>query len=116
MKGFFFYKRINMNTLCRHKDDGALDDFSSWSYPGPPDNLETWQFNHKQEVFVEQHPVITGARRGDLIRVLRYVEGNHGLEVRHFQMTLLHKSPSPTKEPSPTDEVLPTEEPSIDQK
>ena len=93
-----------MNTLCRHKDDSALDGFSSWSYPGPPDNLETWQFNHKQEVFVEQHPVITGARGGDLIRVLRYVGGHHGLQVRDFQMTILHKNPSPKEEDTPTDE------------
>ena len=93
-----------MNILCRHEDDGALDDFSSWSYPGPPDNLETWQFDHKQEVFVEQHPLITGARGGDLIRVLRYVGGHHGLQVRDFQMTILHKNPSPKEEDTPTDE------------
>ena len=44
----------------------------------------------KQEVLVEKHPVITGARRGDLIRVIRYVEDRHGLGVQSFQMTLLH--------------------------
>ena len=92
-----------MNILCRHKDDGTLDDFSSWSYPGPPDNLETWQFDHKQELFVEQHPLITGARRGDLIRVLRYAENRHNLEVRDFQMTLFHKNPLPTDEPLEAD-------------
>ena len=53
---------------------------------------------------MEQHPVITGARRGDLIRVMRYVEGRHGLEVRDFQMTLLHKNPLLTEEPMPADE------------
>ena len=42
---------------------------------------------------MEQHPVISGARRGDLIRVMRFVEERHRLEVRDFQMTLLHKSP-----------------------
>ena len=44
----------------------------------------------KQEVLVEKHPVITGARRGDLIRVIRFVEDRHGLGVQSFQMTLLH--------------------------
>ena len=47
----------------------------------------------KQEVFVEQHPVMTRARRGDLIRVIRYVKDTHGLVVKDFKMTLLHKSP-----------------------
>ena len=50
-----------------------------------PDHM--WQ---KQEVFVENHPVITRARRGDLIRVILYVENRHWLHVRAFQMTLLH--------------------------
>ena len=92
-------------------------DFDSWEYPGPPYNfrtykpdISTWQFDLKQEVFVEQHPLITRARRGDLIRVIRYVEDRHGLEVRDFQMTLLLKSPLTTEEPSPTDGLLPTEE------
>ena len=44
----------------------------------------------KQEVLVEKHPVITGARRGDLIRVIRFVEDRHDLGVQSFQMTLLH--------------------------
>ena len=57
----------------------------------------------KQEVLVEEHPVITEARRGDLIRVLRYVEGSHNLEVRDFQMTLFHKKPLPTDEPLDAD-------------
>ena len=48
---------------------------------------------------MEQHPLITRARRGDLIRVIRYVEDRHGLEVRDFQMTLLLKSPLTTGEP-----------------
>ena len=48
---------------------------------------------------MEEHPVITGARRGDMIRVMRYVEGHHGLEVRDFQMTLFHKNPLQTEEP-----------------
>ena len=85
-------------------------DFSSWHYPGPPENLATWEFDLKQEIFLEQHPVTTRARRGDLIRVIRYVEDRHGLEVRDFQMTLLLKSPLATGEPSPTDELSPTEE------
>ena len=51
----------------------------------------------------EQHPLITRARRGDLIRVVIYVEDRHGLEVRDCQMTLLHKSPLPTEEPLPTE-------------
>ena len=68
-----------MNIICRYKGDGALNDCSSWHHPGLPLHLETWQFDLKQEVFVEEHPVITGARRGDLIRVMRYVEGRHGI-------------------------------------
>ena len=52
---------------------------------------------------MEEHPVITEARRGDLIRVLRYVEGSHNLEVRDFQMTLFHKKPLPTDEPLEAD-------------
>ena len=81
----------NMNLLCRHEDDDPLDDFSSWRYPGCPDDLATWQFDLKQELVVEeQHPLITRARCGDLIRVMVYVEDRHGLEVRDCQMTLLH--------------------------
>ena len=49
---------------------------------------DRWQ---KQEVFVENHPVITRARRGDLIRVILYVEDRQWLHVRAFQMTLLHE-------------------------
>ena len=82
-----------MNIICRYKGDGALNDCSSWHHPGLPLHLETWQFDLKQEVFVEEHPVITGARRGDLIRVMRYVGQSERFEVRDFQMTLLHKSP-----------------------
>ena len=99
-----------MSFLCRHKDNEALDDFSSWYYPGPPHNLDTWQFDLKQEVVVEQqHPLITRAGRGDLIRVMIYVEDRHGLEVRDFQMTLLHKNPLPTEEPAPTEESKKTQ-------
>ena len=95
----------NMNLLCRHEDDVALDDFYSWQYPGPPDNLATWQFDLKQEVVVEeQHPLLTRARCGDLIRVMIYVEDRHGLEVRNCQMTLLHKSPLLTYQPTPTEQ------------
>ena len=113
----YLYKHIKTNILCRYRGDGAPDDFSRWCYPGPPHNLATWQFNLKCEIFVEQHPVITGARRGDLIRVMRYMEGRHGLEVRDFQMTLLHKNLLPIEEPMPADEpsqigdVSPTDEP-----
>ena len=53
-----------------------------------------------QEVIVEEHPVITQARNGDLIRVIRHVKGIGGigkyemgaLKVRAFRMTLQHKS------------------------
>ena len=56
-----------------------------------------WQ---NQEVIVEEHPVITQARNGDLIRVIRHVKGIGGigkyemgaLKVRAFRMTLQHKS------------------------
>ena len=58
---------------------------------------------------MEEHPVISGARRGDMIRVMRYVEGHYGLKVRDFQMTLFHKNPlqteEPKEEPLPADEV-----------
>ena len=59
---------------------------------------DKWQ---NQEVLLEQHPVISKAQRGDLIRVVRYVEGRHGrhgLHVRTFKMTLLLKNPSSEKE------------------
>ena len=70
---------------------------------------------------MEQHPVITWARHGDLIRVIRYVEDRHGLGVRSFQMTLLHKNttdeltlndddPLPTDEPWPSNKPLPTDD------
>ena len=52
-----------------------------------------------------------GACRGDLVRVMGYVEDRHGIEVRDFQMTLLFKSPLTTNESLPTDELLPPEEP-----
>ena len=61
-----------------------LDDFKHAAMA--PDDM--WR---KQEVFVENHPVITRARCGDLIRVIRYVKDRHGLHVRAFQMTLLHQ-------------------------
>ena len=67
-------------------------------------DCSTWQDNHKQEVLVKQHPLITTACRGDLIRVMIYVEDRHGLEVRDCQMTLLHKNPLPTEEPSATEQ------------
>merc|ERR1711971_1407014 len=70
----------------------------------------TWQDNHKQEFSVEQHSLTTGARRGDLIRVMIFVEGRYGLQVRDCQMTLLHKSPLPTDQPLPTEEHLSTDE------
>ena len=60
---------------------------------------------------MEQHPLITRARRGDLVRVMIYVEGRHGLQVWDCQMTLLHKNPLPTEEPLTTEEPLPTEQP-----
>ena len=58
---------------------------------GIPGLAEEYGFR-KQEVFVEHHPVITRARRGDLIRVIRYVKDTHGLSVKDFKMTLLHRS------------------------
>ena len=54
--------------------------------------------------------MITNACRGDLVRVMGYVEDRHGIEVRDFQMTLLHKNPFPTDQQTSTDEPLPTEE------
>ena len=59
---------------------------------GIPGLAEEYGFR-KQEVFVEHHPVITRARRGDLIRVIRYVKDTHGLSVKDFKMTLSHRSP-----------------------
>ena len=59
---------------------------------------DKWQ---NQEVLLEQHPVISKAQRGDLIRVVSDVEarhGRHGLDVRAFKMTLLLKNPSSEKE------------------
>ena len=40
---------------------------------------------------MEKHPVITRVRRGDLIRVIRYVEDRYGLHIRAFQVTLLQE-------------------------
>ena len=53
--------------------------------------------------------MITNACRGDLVRVMGYVEDRHGIEVRDFQMTLLFKSPLTTDES--TDELFPPKEP-----
>ena len=72
-------------------------------------DCSSWQNNHKQEVSVEQHPLITQARRGDLIRVMIYVENWYGLQVQDCQMTLLHKNPLSTEEPSLTEETSPAE-------
>ena len=47
----------------------------------------------KQEVCVEQHPVITKDCRGDLIGVIRYVKDDDGLIVKNFLIALNHKSP-----------------------
>ena len=60
---------------------------------------------------MDQHPLISAARRGDLIRVMIFVEDRHGLQVRDCQMTLLHKNPLPTEETSPREETSPTDEP-----
>ena len=71
--------------------------------------VDSWQ---NQEVFVEEHPVITQARNGDLIRVIRHVKGLDendienfyessevgALAVRAFRMTLQHKSIEGQKE------------------
>ena len=72
--------------------------------------VDSWQ---NQEVFVEVHPVITQARKGDLIRVIRHVKGldEKDIEnfyessevgalaaVRAFRMTLQHKSIEGQKE------------------
>merc|ERR1719370_1850683 len=40
-----------------------------------------WQ---NQEVFVEEHPVITQARNGDLIRVIRHVKGLDENDIENF--------------------------------
>ena len=82
----------------------ADDITGRWRYPGKPNDLPAWQFDLKQEVFVEQHPLISTARRGDLIRVMIFVEDRHGLQVRNCKMTLLHKNPLPTEEPLPTEQ------------
>ena len=53
---------------------------------------------------MEQHPLISTARRGDLIRVMIFVEDRHGLQVRNCKMSLWHKNPLPTEEPLPTEQ------------
>ena len=90
-----------MNVVCRHIGD---DITGRWRYPGKPNNLPAWQLDLKQEVFVEQHPLISTARRGDLIRVMIFVEDRHGLQVRDCQMTILHKNPLQTEEPLSTEQ------------
>ena len=47
---------------------------------------------HKQEVHLKDHPLISDATYGDLIKVTRHVAGYDGLYVRAFRMTLYHKS------------------------
>ena len=49
----------------------------------------------RREVLVDLHPVVTRAKRGDLIRVMRNTGGGggHQLTVKDFKMILLHKSP-----------------------
>ena len=47
---------------------------------------------HKQEVYLKDHPLISDAACGDLIKVTRHVAGYDGLYVRAFRMTLFHKS------------------------
>ena len=49
----------------------------------------------RREVFVEQHRVVTEARKGDLVRVKRNIGGGggHSLTVKDFKMTILHKRP-----------------------
>ena len=99
--------RAAKNMLCRRQMRARMAPYGfSNRYP----DCSTWQDNHKQEVLVEQHPLITRAHRGDLIRVMLYVEDRHRLQVQDCQMTLLHKNPLPEEEPSPTEEPLPTEE------
>ena len=80
-------------------------EFTSLAFYG----VDSWQ---NQEVFVEVHPVITQARNGDLIRVIRHVKGIDeknienfyessevgALAVRAFRMTLQHKSIKGQKE------------------
>ena len=80
-------------------------EFTSLAFYG----VDSWQ---NQEVFVEVHPVITQARKGDLIRVIRHVKGIGeknienfyessevgALAVRAFRMTLQHKSIKGQKE------------------
>ena len=57
----------------------------------------------KQEVIIEEDKLIRNARRGDLIRVIVSFEPmttRHGLRVRAFQMTLMHKTALATPDPS----------------
>ena len=56
----------------------------------------------KQEVVIEEDQLIKNARRGDLIRVVMSVDPGtqHGLRVRAFQMTLMHKNALATPDPS----------------
>ena len=57
----------------------------------------------KQEVIIEEDKLIRNARRGDLIRVIVSFEPmttRHGLRVRAFQMTLMHKNALATPDTS----------------
>ena len=49
----------------------------------------------RREVLVEHHQVVSRARRGDLVRVVRNIGGGggHRLTVKDFKMTIIHKSP-----------------------
>ena len=49
----------------------------------------------RREVLVELHQVVSRARRGDLVRVVRNIGGGggHRLTVKDFKMTIIHKSP-----------------------
>ena len=46
-----------------------------------------------KEVEVSDHPVVTRARKGDVLRVMRNVGGGggHSLRVRDFTMRIAHK-------------------------
>ena len=86
-----------------HSKGGAV---ASPLLPPPPPPHEPWPLKcarfeyvslapnngwNKQEVYLRNHPLISEAACGDLIKVTRHVRGYDGLFVRAFRMTLHNK-------------------------
>ena len=77
--------KLSKKTHHRHPISQVIDRFEHVSLAP----VIGW---YKQEVHLKDHPLISNAACGDLIKVTRLVAGYDGLYVRAFRMTLYHKS------------------------